>query len=258
MTKGYDMFKYEVCNFIKIKPKDSITVWTRQNRDFAEQLKNGDVRFTTQDKVNFSIHYAGEGPARLAYKWMVEQMLKRGKISEGHYPIWVCLNRYEAETQVGQRTDEVLVSITLPREKVLVSSHEHWSTVLQAYQILYRKNLEWPDEWLASKPYIPESGIERFNYGLGKVDYKISHTRPIVTSSTFCWPKIKTEQHPKHYKDENECIASWERMFDLNLIKSKSYRSDEFKYSFLCETNITLQGCIGKILPEYIVKTHPK
>ncbi len=170
----------------------SVVIWSMQQPGACERLTqegrlSGDPKFAFLDRTH--------NRKRFGYAWMQEQMAKRMAGYEQELPIWALL----VPPACSDRKNDTLLRIEIPKSRFLVSFYYPWTQLQPAFARMWETE-EWPDHWGEDIPYVAVDTEDH-----EKVVYIGPH-------------------HQRRTKwDEVECRSSWERMFDLMLVKREGF-----------------------------------
>jgi hypothetical protein len=201
-------------------PDDTlVVVWSVQHPGAITSLRSDGI-LTGDPRFAFAPDPATGKPRpgkRMGYAWIQEQMSKR--MADYHYelPIWVLLTR---PTHCTNGNDQLL-RIEIPKSRLLFSFHTPWMELLPVMARL-EKSDGWPEDWplatyqdVPTNPYVPANADDaRKNRYLNGVD-----------------GACRTQW------DEHVCRSSWERMFDLTLVRHENFL-----------WKLVVQGLVSKIL----------
>lgn len=161
----------------------TIHLWTIQPLAVWDRLQRDKVLHTDPDCIN---------PVYLrAYEWIRNQMSARVKEYYGHFPWWAWyrpkpdLRGHSRSSLPGDR--QVRLHLAVPHERVLLSDYMSWHTVLNArfLAVSEAEDQAWVEE-------LVQNGIDR-----------------------FVWPL------PEPWL--SRVVASWERVFDLDVLADGGY-----------------------------------
>jgi hypothetical protein len=171
-----------------------VEIWSMQQADAVKQLRT-EGSLTGNPDFAFSGAYDQPGK-KPAYRWLQAQMKKRLVGYGGELPVWCLFVRPTSSKRKGDR----LLRLEIPKSRMLISFYKPWSELLCIMARLGEVESDWPANWGWCRPYIPIDKIDQQRIFKDQ-DRAL---RDADRARTFTW-------------DEQECRASWERMFDLKL-----------------------------------------
>lgn len=119
-----------------------------------------------------------------AYQWLHQQMISRGLMGQDDWPLWGWADIEQGDLALhleDARDAEVAIRVEVPEERLLLSDYDAWHDVLNHH------------------PCLDHAEREDF---LARADHAIGGT----------W-----HRQPLPQPMEDELIASWDNVFDLNL-----------------------------------------
>jgi hypothetical protein len=175
-----------------------IKVWTIQSLEAWQELQQTGVLYGNQKFINLDFINS--------YNWILQQMQKRLNNFSGNYPIWVWIKpkpdlRHTGYVTKGRKA--VRLELLISEDRILKSDYDAWHCVL--------------NEWYLS---LTDKESDMFDYELERREIK--------------YP-LFLKKLPDDLKQQ--VIDSWERIFDLDLIKNTEW----------CSTKQYIQGVVDGI-----------
>lgn len=184
-------------------PEEKITIWTFQQKKAVEEFRSGgELRATTE----YSFPPGHSVGKRRAYQWMQGQMKKRLENNNCELPLWVSLDKMQPNQGAP---GDVLIKAHIPRNRLLIHFYEPWNIILSCFAMINGNDGKWPTSFI-DIPYVAANDDDQ-NY----VDSK-SHCISCYT--------------------EEECRSSWEKIFDLSLVKTCGFKWRKLHATLCCIT----------------------
>jgi hypothetical protein len=159
----------------------SITVWTKQHENIAEELENTGRYIAKKEYVLQELDE--HAPLVLeAYDWLVKNTSITQKPDDAEYPIWISFAR---EATMLPSAGTVILELKLDASIVTTFNINKWGTIL-------------------NYSYIPADGHDAKRHRQLLEQYGVSDAKAYM--SQF-YPQIK-----------REIIASWTRLFDDSIL----------------------------------------